>query len=166
MKFLKPERICDSFVLQRVGDTTAAPEGTTRLWFSPRLVFGVGSHPTTQLAAQALQDALRTRPGQTVLDVGTGTGVLAMVAAKLGAARVVGLDILPEAVQAARENAIENDVADVCSFSTAAVGSISERFELVVRQCGSRRTGMPGKASQQGSRPHAPGHGDFERAPW
>ncbi len=74
----------------------------------PGMAFGTGLHPTTRNCLLALEDALR--PGDTILDVGTGSGILAIAALKLGAARALALDVSPVAVEAARENAAINGV--------------------------------------------------------
>jgi len=68
----------------------------------PGMAFGTGNHPTTELCILALQDYIKG--GETVLDMGAGSGILAMAAAKLGAGKVVGLDIDSVAVEVAREN--------------------------------------------------------------
>ena len=68
-------------------------------------VFGDGSHPTTRLCAGAVDLLCRQRPGLTVLDVGTGTGILARIAAARGATYVVGTDIDPAAVACAQAHA-------------------------------------------------------------
>ena len=65
----------------------------------PGMAFGTGNHPTTERCIMALQDYIKG--GETVLDMGAGSGILAMVAAKLGAAKVVGLDIDTVAVEVA-----------------------------------------------------------------
>jgi len=75
----------------------------------PGLAFGTGSHPTTRLCLRWLEENIRG--GETVLDYGCGSGILAIVAAKLGAAEVEGIDIDPQAVQASRDNAGNNGVA-------------------------------------------------------
>ncbi|MFA5081554.1 MAG: 50S ribosomal protein L11 methyltransferase [Hydrogenophilaceae bacterium] len=75
----------------------------------PGLAFGTGSHPTTRLCLKWLEASLAG--GETVLDYGCGSGILAIAAARLGAARVVGVDIDPQAVQSARDNAEANGVA-------------------------------------------------------
>jgi len=74
----------------------------------PGLAFGTGSHPTTRLCLQWLEANLR--PGETVLDYGCGSGILAIAAVKLGAGRTVGVDIDPQAVESARDNAARNAV--------------------------------------------------------
>ena len=68
----------------------------------PGMAFGTGYHPTTHTCLEALEDVLR--PGMSVLDLGTGSGILAITAARLGASRVLALDIDPQAVRAARQN--------------------------------------------------------------
>lgn len=77
----------------------------------PGLAFGTGTHPTTRLCLRALERLVA--PGARVLDVGTGSGILAIAAARLGAARVVALDIDPVAVGAARANVRRNRIARI-----------------------------------------------------
>lgn len=74
----------------------------------PGMAFGTGSHPTTRLCLQWLCD--HVRGGGAVLDYGTGSGILAIAAAKLGAAHVIGVDIDDAALTAAQDNARRNDV--------------------------------------------------------
>jgi ribosomal protein L11 methyltransferase len=76
------------------------------LQLDPGMAFGTGLHPTTRLCLQALETWLR--PGETVLDLGTGSGVLAIAAGLLGARRIVGLDVDPVAVRVAVENVARN----------------------------------------------------------
>ena len=74
----------------------------------PGVAFGTGSHPTTRLCLNWLDENIKS--ADRVLDYGCGTGILAIGAKKLGAAEVCGTDIDPQAVEAARDNAIRNDV--------------------------------------------------------
>ena len=76
------------------------------LELDPGLAFGTGSHPTTRLCMEWLE--AHPAPGATVLDYGCGSGILAMVAKKLGAGDVTGVDIDPQAIESARENATRN----------------------------------------------------------
>ncbi len=97
------------------------------LRLDPGLAFGTGSHPTTRLCLEWLRAALRG--GESVLDYGCGSGILAIAAAKLGAGRVVGVDVDPQAVDASRANAARNQV--VATFGgpdTLGPG----RFDVVV----------------------------------
>ncbi len=76
----------------------------------PGLAFGTGTHPTTRLCLLALERHLE--PGASVLDLGTGTGILSIAAAKLGAGPVLAVDIDPEAVRVARENVAANGLVE------------------------------------------------------
>ncbi|MDE2640268.1 MAG: 50S ribosomal protein L11 methyltransferase, partial [Chloroflexota bacterium] len=77
----------------------------------PGLAFGTGDHPTTRMALAALERTVH--PGDRVLDFGTGSGVLACAAARLGAAAVLALDVDPQAVAAARRNVALNGLDGV-----------------------------------------------------
>ncbi len=87
---------------------TPAP-GEAVIHMEPGMAFGTGLHPTTRLCLEALETSLT--PGCTVLDVGTGSGVLAIAAIKLGAGSVLALDADPVAISVARENVALNGVA-------------------------------------------------------
>jgi len=75
----------------------------------PGLAFGTGSHPSTRLVLQGLEKTIRT--GDRVLDYGCGSGILAVVAAKLGAGEVAAVDIDPQALDTTAENARRNGVS-------------------------------------------------------
>ena len=96
----------------------------------PGMAFGTGLHPTTRLCAQVLEDLVQ--PGQRVLDVGTGSGILAIAAVRLGAAEVLGTEIDPVAVQAARENVERNGVAEQVRVVEAASPAGLGAWGLVV----------------------------------
>lgn len=87
-----------------------ATDNATRIEIvlDPGLAFGTGSHPTTRLCLQWLERRLPA--GATVIDYGCGSGILAIAAARLGAASVVGVDIDPQALVATRDNAVRNRV--------------------------------------------------------
>ena len=82
------------------------PDGLI-LELDPGLAFGTGSHPTTRLCMEWLE--AHPAPGKSVLDYGCGSGILAMVAKKLGADDVAGVDIDPQAIESARANAERNN---------------------------------------------------------
>lgn len=97
------------------------------LKLDPGLAFGTGSHPTTRLCLRWLDDNLQG--GETLLDYGCGSGILAIAAAKLGAARVEGVDIDEQAVTASRDNAALNEVtAHFCLPGDLAPG----QYDVVV----------------------------------
>ncbi len=83
--------------------------GAINVILDPGLAFGTGTHPTTRLCLRWL-DA-QVRGGESVIDFGCGSGILAIVALKLGAREAAGVDIDPQAVLAARANALQNQVA-------------------------------------------------------
>ncbi|HDR9505964.1 50S ribosomal protein L11 methyltransferase [Burkholderia cepacia] len=76
------------------------------LELDPGLAFGTGSHPTTRLCMEWLEQSVK--PGQSVLDYGCGSGILAILAKKCGATPVIGIDIDPQAVESARQNSERN----------------------------------------------------------
>ena len=93
----------------------------------PGMAFGTGSHPTTHLCLEWL--AQRVTPGDSLIDYGCGSGILAIAAARLGAGRVLGVDIDDKAVDAARDNAARNHCAIDLRLSTEPIG---EAFDIVV----------------------------------
>jgi len=93
---------------------TPSDPGAINIVLDPGLAFGTGSHPTTRLCLRWLDDHLQG--GENVLDYGCGSGILAIAALKLGAASATGVDVDPQAVQASRDNAIANQVADIQFF--------------------------------------------------
>jgi ribosomal protein L11 methyltransferase len=86
------------------------PAGTERILLDPGAAFGTGSHPTTRLCLRWLESELAENPARTVLDYGSGSGILAIAALKLGAASAVGVDIDEQALETARDNARLNEV--------------------------------------------------------
>jgi ribosomal protein L11 methyltransferase len=109
-----------------------AGPGQTVLELEPGRAFGTGLHATTSLVAGALEDHRKAFRGGRVLDVGTGSGILALAALALGAARVRGTDVDPEAIAVARENAARNGMASRAQFDTASLSAIAETFDVVV----------------------------------
>lgn len=106
----------------------AAPDPTAiNLELDPGLAFGTGSHPTTHLCLQWLCD--NVRGGERVLDYGCGSGILALAAAKLGAADVLGVDIDERAIDAAADNARRNGTKLRLAHSKR---PLAETFDLVV----------------------------------
>ena len=88
----------------------APQQDAINIVLDPGAAFGTGSHPTTRLCLKWLEENLPARERSTVIDYGTGSGILAIAAMKLGAAAAYGVDIDPRAVETARFNATQNDV--------------------------------------------------------
>ncbi|MEY4550106.1 MAG: ribosomal protein methyltransferase [Pseudomonadota bacterium] len=127
-EYLEPVQLTPSLTLQPSrGDGSSQP-GV--LFLEPAFAFGFGEHATTRLMAAWLEARCREQPGCSVLDVGCGTGVLALVASKSGAGRVVGVDTSEAAVLAARANALQNGLS--ARFEQRAADALHERFDLVV----------------------------------
>lgn len=106
--YFKPLRVGRNLVVTPPWETPELGLDDVPIVVDPGMAFGTGSHPTTQLCLIALEDLVR--PGMRVADVGTGSGILAIAAAKLGASYVIGTDIDPLAAQIARVNAGINGV--------------------------------------------------------
>jgi ribosomal protein L11 methyltransferase len=103
------------------------------LELDPGLAFGTGSHPTTRLCMEWLE--AHPAPARSVLDYGCGSGILAMVAKKLGAGEVAGVDIDPQAIESARANSERNGVAEIEYFlpdEFAASSHAGQRYDTVV----------------------------------
>jgi ribosomal protein L11 methyltransferase len=92
------------------------PSGRVAIVLDPGMAFGTGHHASTRGCLVLLERALQECPGGRVLDVGTGSGILAIAAAKLGAATIHALDTDAEACAVARENAATNGVADAIAI--------------------------------------------------
>jgi ribosomal protein L11 methyltransferase len=107
-----------------------APPGAAEVVLDPGMAFGTGTHPTTALCLAAIDALLALRPGASLLDVGTGSGLLAIAAAKLGARRAAGTENDPVALRVAGENAARNGVA--LELHLAPPEEVPGRFDVVV----------------------------------
>lgn len=110
-EFFHTEKIGARTVIKPTWEEYEAGAGEIVAELDPGAAFGTGQHATTALCIRALEELVR--PGMTVFDIGTGSGVLAIVAAKLGAKRVEAVDFDPVAVRVARENVRQNGAEDV-----------------------------------------------------
>lgn len=106
-------------------ETASAPAGTLRLVVDPGRTFGSGSHPTTRLVLARL--AALVQPGDRVLDVGCGSGILAVGAALAGAGAVEGIDLDPLAPAATAANAAANGVAGRVAASDQPLAAVAAR---------------------------------------
>lgn len=128
-------RIGDAVVVQPPWIPPIATPDDLVISLDPGRAWGHGAHPSTRLIAEELV-RLGSLTGFTVLDVGCGSGLLAVVAAALGADRVVAIDIDHEAVGATLGNAAVNGVADRIEVSSTPANLIREEFDVVVANIG------------------------------
>ena len=128
----QPLRIGQRLLVRPRWIDVALAEGDIEIALDPGMAFGTGTHPTTQLCLEALETAVP--PGGDALDLGCGSGILAIAAAKLGARHVLALDIDPLAVAATRDNARANGVAQritVRQGSLEIARGSARRFDLL-----------------------------------
>lgn len=143
-QYFKPIAITERLTIKPTWEEYTPSEGELIIEIDPGMAFGTGAHATTALCLKALDHAIKG--GEQIIDVGTGSGVLAIGAMKLGASKVLALDLDPVAVKCAQENielnGYENDVevrlSDLLgvlneseSTATAAVG-VTPPVDLVV----------------------------------
>ena len=121
-QFYKPLRIGEHLVVLPPWEQTEIKEGDVVVVMDPGMAFGTGTHETTRLCMSMLEKYLV--PGCKMLDVGTGSGILAVAGAKMGAERVCAYDIDPVAVRVANENFAANGVDDrvICGVSDLLLG--------------------------------------------
>jgi len=109
----------------------SAPPGRLRLVMEPRMAFGSGSHETTQLMLEAMEKEVLQ--GRTVLDIGSGSGILSLAALRLGAAWTVGLDIDLQSVLVARQLLRDQEVALQPCYLSGSLDALTVRsFDLVL----------------------------------
>lgn len=132
-QFFAPFALTDSIVVVPPwieGHTVA--EGQRILWMDPGRAFGTGLHSTTRLVAEALEARRDELQGSAVLDVGTGSGILALVALLHGAERAVAIDNDPDVLDVARENAERNGLEHALDVSVTPLEEVRGTFPIVV----------------------------------
>ena len=135
-RFYRPIRVSDHLIVVPAWEEYEPDPGELVIELDPGMAFGTGHHPTTFHCLKALVQ--RVKPGDLIIDIGTGSGVLAIAAAKLGASRVLAIDVDPLAVKIAEENIRKNQVEDRIQLvtgdllvATPGVGGASE-YDLIV----------------------------------
>lgn len=130
-KYFKPLRIGKSIVIRPTWETYAPLENDLVLDIDPGMAFGTGSHATTGLCVRFLESHIKK--GMQVLDVGTGTGILAMCAAKLGASEVWAVDNDPVAVKVAEENITLNNLGNTVNVAQHdLLNGVAVKADLIV----------------------------------
>ena len=134
-KYFKPLRVSKNIVIKPTWERYTPAGRDIVVEIDPGMAFGTGQHPSTRMCLEAIEDILlkdRTIRGWRVLDVGTGTGILGISCAKLGAERVVCVDNDKKAAEIARENVLINHVEDRVEVINRDVTTIRGPFDLIV----------------------------------
>lgn len=131
-KYYNPVKISEKFtIVPTWEDYTPVNSDELIIELDPGMAFGTGTHPTTVMCIQSLERTVQK--GDTVIDVGTGSGVLSIAAAKLGAGKVQALDLDDVAVRVAKLNVKLNKVNDIVSVAqNNLLNGIEEETDLVV----------------------------------
>jgi len=136
--FFKPLIIGKKIVVKPTWETYEQKPGQVVIEIDPGQAFGTGKHPSTALCLEIIELILskssrkKSDPVTSVLDVGTGSGILGIAAALLGARRVLGLDIDPQALEVAEENLRRNGVEGIMSVSSTPLHRLDEIYDLVI----------------------------------
>ena len=132
-RFFHPLKVTDRLVIKPSWEDYKASADEIVIEIDPGMAFGTGGHATTSMCLKLLEKWLR--PGQRVWDVGTGSGILMVAAAKLGAGWILGTDFDPDALMVARENLAANSVPETLfdlRLADLARGVDVETFPLIV----------------------------------
>jgi ribosomal protein L11 methyltransferase len=129
-EFAGPMWIDDALVVVPAWQRHDVGDGVVTIQIEPGGAFGLGDHPTTVLSLRAARRHLGM--GRRVLDVGCGTGVIAVMAALVGASSVRAVDVASAAIEATRDNAARNGVSDHVDADTTPVRDLDGPFQLVV----------------------------------
>ncbi|MFZ4857036.1 MAG: 50S ribosomal protein L11 methyltransferase [Desulfuromonadaceae bacterium] len=131
----KPLRVGKHLLIVPTWEDAVQLPGDLIIRIDPGMAFGTGGHETTRLCLELLETVMDNSPLLTVpslLDLGTGSGILAIAANLLGAGRILALDIDPDAVEVARENLALNDMSDRVECGTTPLESLTENFDIIL----------------------------------
>lgn len=131
----KPLRVGSRLLIVPTWEDATSLPGDLVLRIDPGMAFGTGGHETTRLCLELLEKVMDIAPqavAPSLLDLGTGSGILAMAASRLGAGRILALDIDPEAVEVARENLALNELAEKVECGTMPIESLEEGFDIIL----------------------------------
>lgn len=138
-QFFTPTFVTPTLLIRPSWDQNPPPKGVETILLDPGMAFGTGKHPTTRLCIQALYEGVihlqNGAPPKNIfnlLDVGTGSGIIAMCAARMGVPRVLGIDIDPVAIQTAKKNVHLNRLERRVEISPERLESLLETFDVVV----------------------------------
>lgn len=128
----KPYAIAEGLVVRPPWEAYQAKPGEKVLELEPGRAFGTGLHETTRLVVRAIQKYAGEVQGKLVIDVGCGSGILALAALALGAERAIAIDNDPEAIDVTRENAARNGLGERVEASTTDVAALEATAPLVL----------------------------------
>jgi len=128
----KPYAIAEGLVVRPPWEAYEAKPGEKVLELEPGRAFGTGLHETTRLVVQAIKKYASEVQGKLVIDVGCGSGILALAALALGAERAIAIDNDPEAIDVTRENAARNGLTERVEASTTDVAALEATAPLVL----------------------------------
>ncbi len=134
-KYFKPIRVSNNIIVKPTWERYSPSSRDIVIEIDPGMAFGTGQHASTRMCIEAIEDIImkdRSIKSWKVLDVGCGTGILGITAAKLGAQDVICVDIDKKAVEIARENAAINQVDDRLRFFNRDVTTINEPRNLII----------------------------------
>ena len=133
MDYFKPQLISPRVAVGPPWDPPTAPASGIALTIEPGMAFGTGTHETTGLCAVLIDDLLKSRDVDDLLDVGCGSAILSMLASGLGVPRVAGIDIDAVAVGVAKENIEKNGFTEEeIQLSTTPLAGVPGDFDVVV----------------------------------
>ncbi|HIJ88041.1 MAG TPA: 50S ribosomal protein L11 methyltransferase [Desulfuromonadales bacterium] len=131
----KPLRVGKHLLIVPTWEDAPELPGDLVIRIDPGMAFGTGGHETTRLCLELLESVMDNCPLLTVpslLDLGTGSGILAIAANLLGAGRILALDVDPDAVEVARENLALNDMSDRVECGTTPLEALTENFDIIL----------------------------------
>lgn len=129
-KYYKPSKVGEKIVVKPIWEDYEAKDGELVVELDPGMAFGTGEHETTRMCIQALEK--HVKKDSTVFDVGCGSGILAIAAAKLGAKLAVGVDLDPVAVESAKENVEINKLDNIEILHGNLIDVIDGKADIVV----------------------------------
>lgn len=129
-QYYKPVKITDKIVIKPIWEEYEKKDNELIIELDPGMAFGTGTHETTRMCIKALDKYVK--PNTTVFDVGCGSGILAIAAAKLGANHVVGVDLDPVAVDSSKENISFNDLSNIEVLEGNLLDVVQGKADIVV----------------------------------
>ena len=133
-KFFSTTRIGNRIIVKPSWELYLPEEGDLLIEMDPGMAFGTGTHATTRMCLEVIENIIAENPQpiQSMLDVGTGSGILSIAAAKLGISNIVGIDIDPIALRYAQKNIDKNDVTSQVELRAVSLNKLVGTYDLVV----------------------------------